>query len=198
MKSKYLLTIFISLFITRVFATHIIGGEIIYKYLGNNNYQITLKVYRDCNTGQAPFDDPAVLGVFNSAGALLSTISMGGPAITYIQPNLNNPCITVPPDVCVEQAIYTSTQNLPSISGGYQIVYQRCCRNGTIVNILDPGNVGSTYIAKIPDVSVTGTNSSPYFNYFPPIAICEGMPLVFNHSATDPDGDQLVTLARKP
>ncbi|GDX52869.1 hypothetical protein LBMAG27_19160 [Bacteroidota bacterium] len=192
MKLKYFF-LFINLFITtRVFATHIIGGEITYKYLGNNNYKITLKVYRDCNTGQAPFDDPAVLGVFNSQGSLLSTINLGNPIITYIQPTLNNPCITTPPDICVEQAIYSSNQSLPPISGGYQIVYQRCCRNGSIINILDPGNVGSTYIAKIPDVSVFGYNSSPYFNNYPPIAICEGMPLVFDHSATDPDGDVLV------
>ena len=192
MKSKYLILFFISLFTTRVFATHIIGGEITYKYLGNNSYKITLKVYRDCNTGQAPFDDPAVLGVFNSSGSLLSTMNLGNPAVTHVQPNLNNPCITIPPDICVEQAIYTGTQNFPPIAGGYQIVYQRCCRNGSIINILDPGNVGSTYIAKIPDVGVYGYNSSPYFNNYPPIAVCEGMPLVFDHSATDPDGDQLV------
>ncbi len=192
MKLRYLLFIFISLFTTRVFATHIIGGEITYKYLGNNNYKITLKVYRDCNTGQAPFDDPAVLGVFNGQGSLLSTINLGNPAVTHIQPNLNNPCITTPPDICVEQAIYTSTENLPPVNGGYQIVYQRCCRNGTILNILDPGNVGSTYIAKIPDVSIYGYNSSPYFNNYPPIAICAGMHLEFDHSATDIDGDSLV------
>ena len=192
MKLRYILLFIILLLSVNVFATHIIGGEITYKYLGNNSYKITLKVYRDCNTGQAPFDDPAVLGVFNGQGALISTINMGNPAVTNIPPNLNNPCITIPPDVCVEQAIYTSTQNFPPLAGGYQIVYQRCCRNGTIVNINDPGNVGSTYIAKIPDVSVYGYNSSPIFTNYPPIAVCEGMELLFDHSATDPDGDVLV------
>ncbi|HMP13046.1 MAG TPA: hypothetical protein PKD70_04145, partial [Saprospiraceae bacterium] len=29
-------------------ATHIVGGEIGYKCLGSNQYEITLKVYRDC------------------------------------------------------------------------------------------------------------------------------------------------------
>ncbi len=192
MRLKYFLLFVNLLFSSGVFATHIIGGEITYKYLGNNNYKITLKVYRDCNTGQAPFDDPAVLGVFNGQGALISTLNLGNPSVTLVQPNLNNPCITTPPDICVEQAIYTSIENLPALSGGYQVVYQRCCRNGTILNILDPGNVGSTYIAKIPDVSVFGINSSPYFNNYPPIAVCEGMQLSFDHSATDPDGDVLV------
>ena len=192
MSLRHSILIFFMLCASHVFATHIIGGEITYKYLGNNNYKITLKVYRDCNTGQAPFDDPAVLGVFNSANSLIKTINLGNPAITQVQPYLNNPCILTPPNICVEQAIYTSNENLPPIAGGYQLVYQRCCRNGTIVNIFDPGNVGATYLAKIPDVSVTGYNSSPYFDNYPPIAVCAGFPLSFDHSATDPDGDVLV------
>ena len=173
-------------------ATHIIGGEMIYKHLGNNLYKITLKVYRDCNTGQAPFDDPAYIGVYNSSGVYIDSIKIGNPAISQIQPTLNNPCILTPPNICVEQAIYTINKTLPPVSGGYTLVYQRCCRNATIINILDPQDAGSTYMAQIPDVGTYGYNSSPFFNSFPPITICAGTPLIYDHSATDPDGDQLV------
>ena len=113
-------------------ATHIIGGEMIYKHLGNNLYKITLKVYRDCNTGQAPFDDPAYIGVYNSSGVYIDSIKIGNPAISQIQPTLNNPCILTPPNICVEQAIYTINKTLPPVSGGYTLVYQRCCRNAKI------------------------------------------------------------------
>ena len=37
-------------------ATHIVGGEIYYDYLGGNNYKISMKVYRDCLNGIPPFD----------------------------------------------------------------------------------------------------------------------------------------------
>lgn len=38
-------------------ASHIVGGELSYKYLGNNNYQIKLELYRDCsNPNNSNFD----------------------------------------------------------------------------------------------------------------------------------------------
>lgn len=35
-------------------------------------------------------------------------------------------------------------------------------------------------------------NSSPTFNAFPPLFLCQNNPFTFNHAATDPDGDVLV------
>jgi len=34
-------------------------------------------------------------------------------------------------------------------------------------------------------------NSSPEYDNFPPVVICAGVPIDFDHGATDPDGDQL-------
>src|ERR1051326_2723517 len=92
-------------------ATHIVGGEIYYDYLGNNNYQVTLKVYRDCINGQAPYDNPAYVGVFDQAGNLLQTLSLPFPGSTQIPVNMNNPCYLPPANVCVEEAVYTGMAN---------------------------------------------------------------------------------------
>ena len=43
---------------SKLFATHIIGGEMNYEYLGNDTFRITLRVYRDCGAATA-FDNPA-------------------------------------------------------------------------------------------------------------------------------------------
>ena len=47
-------------------ATHIVGGEMNYSCLGNNQYEISLTIFRDCYNGNpaAWFDDPAAIGGF--------------------------------------------------------------------------------------------------------------------------------------
>ncbi len=172
-------------------ATHIVGGEIYYQYVSNNDYIITLKIYRDCNSATG-FDDPAYISIFDGNNNYLQTLSLSTPTITTVLPDVDNPCLTVPAGICVEEADYTTTVNLPPILGGYTLTYQRCCRNSSIDNIVDPSSIGSTYTIQIPDTSVAKTNSSPYYFDFPPIVICNNEPLSFDHSAIDPDGDSLV------
>ncbi len=171
-------------------ATHIIGGELFYDCLGGNTYRITLKVYRDCFLGQAPYDDPAKITVWTGNGGYVQVIEVPFPGSTNVPFVSSNPCFQAPANVCVEQAIYTTTVTLSGSPSGYIFAYQRCCRNNTIVNLVDPGNTGATYTEAVP--AGAPCNSSPRFTNFPPIALCIGEPLFFDHSATDPDGDSLV------
>lgn len=174
------------------FATHIVGGTLTYEYLGNNQYRVYLTVYRDCFGGQAAFDNPAVVGIFNSNNQQVTTISMPLGTVTQIPGTINNPCTTPPTNVCTEVTTYTGTVTLPPIAGGYQLAYQRCCRNAVIQNILTPGDVGSTFYTQIPNANQIGNNNSAIFTNLPPLYLCSGLQFVFDHSATDADGDQLV------
>lgn len=184
--------IFLSLIYLRALATHIVGGEIYYTCLGNNNYKITLKLYRDCFNGQAPFDSPAYVGIFDASGTLVNTLSMYHSGATNVPPMIISPCLIPPTNICVEEAVYEQTINLPDSPGGYDIVYQRCCRNGTITNLDDPGSQGASYWAHIPDPSLATCNSSPRYNSLPPLFLCSNVSFNFDHMATDPDGDLLV------
>lgn len=176
---------------TRLEAGHLVGGEIFYEYMGNNQYLITMVIYRDCNSGAANFDSPAYVGIFNSQGQSVQVLQMFNPTVTNIPPVVNNPCLQSPPNVCVEEGVYQEIVTLPNIPGGYTVAYQRCCRNVTINNIVNPSDQGGTYFTNIPGGPLYG-NSSPYFNDFPPIVLCVGDTLIFDHGATDPDGDSLV------
>lgn len=193
MSKKFILVLlFLTLFSFKNFATHIVGGEIYYDCLGGNDYRITLKIYRDCTSpSNAPYDSAAYIFLFNSAGTFLDSITILFPGAINVPPTINNPCFTPPTNVCVQQAVYQTIIHLPPLAGGYDITYERCCRNGTILNLVNPGDVGSTYMAHIPDPGLASCNSSPRYNNFPPIYLCSGVPLVFDHSATDPDGDSL-------
>ncbi len=173
-------------------ATHIIGGEIFYDCLGNNQFRITLKLYRDCLLGQAPFDDPATISVYNSTGTLVENIQIPFPGSNIVPTQSFNPCYQGEGDLCVEEAVYVQNVSLPFDANGYTLVYQRCCRNQSILNIAQPGETGSTYASFIPGSAWNDCNSSPRCNNFPPIVLCVNDPLVFDHSATDPDGDSLV------
>lgn len=192
MKLKhYIIFLFFFLLSARSFATHIVGGEIFYDCLGGNSYRITLKLYRDCSPFTAAYDNPATIFIFDSVGNFVDSVCIAFPGAVVLPYPLNNPCLNPPTNICYEEAIYQTTITLPPLAGGYNLVYQRCCRNGTILNLVNPGDVGSTYMAHIPDPALAVCNSSPHFNNFPPIFLCSGVPLNFDHSATDPDGDSL-------
>ncbi|HMQ49031.1 MAG TPA: PKD domain-containing protein [Saprospiraceae bacterium] len=175
-------------------ATHIVGGEMNYTCLGNNEYEITLTIFRDCYNGNpnAWFDDPASIGVFDANNNFLWQILVPLTNNDTLSPVLTSDCLVVPPDVCVHTTTYRTTVELPPISGGYQLAYQRCCRNYTIVNIIDPLDTGATYGVTISEEALEGCNSNPKFQQWPPIYICVNEPIVFDQSAIDQDGDSIV------
>ncbi|MBK7945618.1 MAG: hypothetical protein IPJ85_10045 [Flavobacteriales bacterium] len=170
-------------------ATHIIGGEMHYDRLGNGQYQVVLRLYRDC-TGAA-FDALAPIGVFDGVtGAFVQVQQLAFPGATQVPIVLDSPCLTLPPDICVETTTYSGTFSLPDNANGYVLTYQRCCRTSIISNLLNPGDAGLTVTVRIPGTP-NAVNSSARFNALPPIALCLGAALAFDHSASDPDGDSL-------
>ncbi len=175
------------------FGSHIIGGDIYYDYLGNNQYRFHITLYRDCNSTGADYDDPLKLTVYNSSGGLVQNIDVPFPGSVILPLEFNNPCATPPGNICVERAVYTYVLTLPPIPGGYTISYQRCCRGPNITNLVNPDDAGLTLTTHIPG-SETGAfiNSSPRFDDYPPILLCNLEEKIINHAATDPDGDSLV------
>ncbi len=177
-------------------AFHIIGGEITYRCFGDGQYVFTMKIYRDCSNPDADlFDDSAPITVFLGDAAPFEQVDhfyVPISPITQIFPDLNDPCLIIPPNVCVQQGIYVFNLNLPVSSSSYHIVYQRCCRNSTITNIELPFSVGATFAIELTSEAQVMCNSSPVFTDFPPLVICAGEPLNFDHSASDRDDDQLV------
>ncbi len=173
-------------------AYHIIGGEMYYTCVGENSYDFTMKLYRDCGAAQgAPFDDPANFGVFDENNQLVFQFTAQVSSIVPVTPDLSSPCISFPPDICAQEGTYNFSIDMPSNDQVYTVVYQRCCRNQTIQNLTSPGTQGISIVAEIPAMPLDECNSRPSFDNFPPPVLCAMEYLEFDHGATDIDGDSL-------
>lgn len=187
-------------------AKHIVGGDFSYRYVGpgsaagTKRWHFTMNVYRDANSGSqaAPLDPDAVISIyeeFSSTSFLpvpgFATFTVPLQNLGKIPVDLASPCLTAPPDVQVERGLYEFEIDLKVSPNSYHIIYQRCCRNVTINNIATPGDVGATFSVELTGQAQQLSNNGPTFKNFPPVAICANLPLVFDHSAVDVDGDVL-------
>lgn len=188
---KLLILLFIGSFF-QVQASHIVGGEVYYNYLGNDQYEVVFELYRDCN-GATQFDNPMEFTVFNADNSVYSLHPVFPFSIDILPVVYDDPCVTPPNDICIERAIYIDTVTLPMTPNGYYVSYQRCCWTGAIINIISPVDWGLTITTTIPGSNLVSTenNAARYSNY-PPLVLCSGNTLNFDHVATDPDGDSLV------
>ena len=185
--------------VSNISATHIAGGNIYYECLGGDMYEVTLEVRRDCINGaaNAPFDNPASVGIFNGLGQL-TTLGISGQLLMEfnnqdtIVEALTSECRVLGSEVCIERTIYKATIELPFEPQGYILAYQRCCRSIDLINVVDPTDTGTTEWISISRKAQETCNSSPKFNNWPTIYACSEIQLTFDHSATDIDGDSLV------
>lgn len=194
---KIFLWVILAAAVTPAKATHIVGGEITYKCLGGNSYEIRIDLYVDCLNGDPTAiqqDNPAFVGIFDAENpafySRIDSIRKNTSEDVLVPPNFSNSCVNNPPPTCLKRVTFRKQYSLPANSRGYRVVYTRCCRNVTS-NLRNSNEIGSTYFCNIPPTSEAICNNSAVFKNYPPQIICINNPLVYDHSATDPDGDSL-------
>lgn len=174
-----------------VYSTHIVGGALTYEHLGGSSYKVSLRLYRDCGAGNADFGNQAYIEVRRGNGT--------NPGLSFNMPRLDRVVLDPPidtcafdPGICVEEAIFSKIVSLPPSASGYHLFHQTFARNNSLQNINNPGGTGEGFNTYIPNNNVLLTNSSPVWTNFPPVYVCQGQSINFDHSAVDPDGDSLV------
>ena len=170
-------------------ATHFSGGEIYWDCLGNNQYRITMAVYRDC----AGIDvDPSVTLQLNSpcGNTSLVVTTPGGVEISQLcgaqLPNSTCNGGTLPG---IQQYIYTGTVTLAPCNS-WTISYTNIYRNNAIVNLQNPGTQ-RTYIRAVLNNAAVACNDSPQFSNTAIPYVCLGYPITYSFGAFDPEGDSL-------
>ena len=181
-------------------ASHIIGGDVTYELIGYNEdstkveYAIEFIIYRD--TAGIDFDFFADFGIFQQVPGedwtsyqVLNDLPIG--QISEINA-LDDPCKEQSlSNLVIESGVYNFSVILDVGNFNYMIAYQKCCRNWTINNILNPGESGAVYDILITPSAQELGNNSPVFKEFPPTFVCQGFDFDFDHSAIDEEGDEL-------
>lgn len=205
---KNILIILLSFFATDIFASHIIGGEVFYTYLGpgtvagTSKYQINLRLFRNCNvpcgTGSvACLPQVAIVSVFVNTSPYTRIKALSVPLKSSQQNTLQTypVCISGKPSVCYEVKTYFAQIILTDNDVGYIIAYQNCCRAPSY-NVTDnaatvSGTPGVTYDCTIPGKNKlpSGYNSSAVFGLKDTTLVCYSSAFTLDFSAVDPDKD---------
>lgn len=183
-------------------AKHIIGGEMVYQYLGKGSsantskYLITLKLFRDNHAppDAAPMPNNVFIGIFNNSNssqypAAGSYFDIPIESEGQVTVNAFPSCIHNPPSLEYHVGLFLLTIDLPDNNSGYTATYQTCCRISPLANVntFSGNGTGSTYSCSIPGIP----DNSPQFSTSID-AICGGKPFHLQFNATDADKDSLV------
>lgn len=180
-------------------AEHITGGEMYYRLVSINGndytYDVTLKLYRDCDSRGAQLDASAAIGVFDmSTQMMVRNVSVSLTRTETLTLSFPGPCIVNAPRVCYNVGYYNTTITLPASAAGYTLAYQRCCRINGINNLVNSGGAGATYTAVIPGTNRRADgpdNHSARFTGVDTVIVCGGYPFTYSFEATDGDNDVL-------
>lgn len=179
-------------------ATHIVGGEFELRHISGYNFRLALNLYFDEVNGDPGAKDQNIQVTIFEKGTnramrtvMMSIKQESNVNYTNIEcttGELRTRKILYYQDIVLEGTIFTNPN-------GYYVVWERCCRNRIINNIIAPQDAAQTFYMEFPPVTRDGVffqNSSPVL--FPPLSdyACQNDLFYFDFSGSDPDGDSLI------
>jgi gliding motility-associated-like protein len=200
---KSIFLVFLLLLITalNLSATHIMGGELTYRYLDNKGnggkpfrYLIQFDVYINCEQGSCCVDgipqvDYNILNNDNNTFESRTIYANAGQVSSSFISECN--CVSV---ACIKSQKFRDTVQLSTSFKGHEVFFEHCCRNGEIINLAQSGTM--SFHTSIPPTIYT--NSSPQFTDIATPFMCIGDTNTLYNAATDPDGDKLIFSMSQP
>lgn len=173
-------------------AAHILSGSLSYECLGNDQYTITLEIYRDCASGGALFDNPAAIAIYSNGLMINNFAAPQNGGIEAIFLGSLGSCVWGLPNYCVEKGTYTFNVELPETNESYTLVYQRCCWSTDFSNIENPAERGVTIKTEITPAAQTFCNNQPGFGFPLTVVSCVNELTSLPLASFDNEGDSLV------
>ncbi|MBF9223659.1 gliding motility-associated C-terminal domain-containing protein [Hymenobacter ruricola] len=190
-------------------ASHLLGGDMTYVSLGNNQYRVKFRLYRDC-TGILPTPGDFVLECRNGGNATFPFCNVASSvSATFVQQGAveaGNPfCAAASAGPCqgptglpnYDVYNFLATVTLPpgnwalsTFSNARPALANAVDGNLYVEATLDNRNQGTTAVA----------NNSPQFDPqdIPIQYVCWTQPTTITYSSTEPDGDSLVYTLTDP
>lgn len=178
-------------------ASHLQGGDLTYAALGNNQYRVTLHVYRDCSgITLSGFTLTCRSGGCNAAATVTAPMVQVGPGVAGTQycATLSGVCATNGP-TNTEAFTFVSTVTLPPAAHWILSTSQNA--RPVTTNMAAPGDLywEATLNSLVPVSGTTGqaiANTSPVASALPVVFTPVNRLSTFSNSAFDVDGDSLV------
>ncbi|MHB1278817.1 MAG: T9SS type A sorting domain-containing protein [Bacteroidia bacterium] len=164
-------------------ASHVMGSEMHYRSLGNDRYEITVKIYRDCNGIQVSQSN-IIARCSSTTITLSSQTKLSVRDVTGIGQGCQDSsrCHGGTYPYGIEEHIWVTTLDLSSYSCcEWTLSWEQCCRNGNITT----GQSGENYYVTAQLNKCTGANSSPLFTSTPVIFLLAGESVIINMGIYD-------------
>ena len=195
---RKLVLIFLVLLLSNAsYAFHLIGGEFELVYLESFRYRLTLVTYFDQSqsTNPAPENFADVSVFSNATHSFIETFELDIrrlDSLAYVSEGCELDQLQITKVTYTQEIILDPDKY--SDPAGYYIVWERCCRNANIVNIVSPLNAGNTIVMDFPSLVENNElfiNSSPVFGTPEIDYACVGRFFQNDLRAFDSDGDSL-------
>jgi gliding motility-associated-like protein len=197
----YILAILALLSFGKVHATHIFGGELLYRHLGGNSYRVSLTLYGDCSGSSFKYLDSAAPSIIVYRGTqFYDSIEIGidgtGLEVSPVCPDMfDSTACKVPGSTLpgVTRYIYSGNITLPPFNN-WRFAFEGFMgnsfagRSNAITNLTKQSSL--MYLEAMLNNSA-GPNSSPHYTSIPTPFYCINIAQEYNQGASDPDIDSL-------
>jgi len=182
-------------------AAHILGGGFQYEFLGDNQFKLKLKIFRDPNSRGANFENIIQINMRQTSNnSIVKSISL--PRVK-IERKFNGSVCQGTLEI-IDIGFYEDTvqldSNMNSVTG-YYFTWERCCRQNELLNILDPGSVPTTFYLSLPKLYFDSeylNNKTPEINFDFKTNISINDTIVLNFQTIDKNEDNVFLVLAAP
>lgn len=170
-------------------ASHFMGGQINYEFVGSNRYLVKLTIYRDC--GGIPLSSNANISISSVSGSFNVNLPRVSSREVSLQcPGQTTNCSGGTGAFGVEEHVYADIVTLPPVSGFYKIQFEGNARNAAITTLVGAGSQ-SLFLEATLNPNLTSRNTSANLLNIPIANFAPNQLATISPNGYDADGDVL-------